>query len=109
MKIFAKGTAGAFARFHLMANLSGAMSLLLWFVYMPVKIAAHNGEVAAIYKYIAMFHGFIYPIYVIATFHFCLAVRKKFGSMIGYLLAGTLPFASLVLDYRMKKEYSNLV
>ncbi len=108
MKIFARGKQGAYARFHFMAQLAGVMSLLLWFVYMPVKIAAHNGEVDAIYKYIAMFHGFIYPVYVVATFHFCLAIRKKFGPMVVYLLAGTLPFASLVLDYRMKQEFKEL-
>ncbi len=100
--------AGALARFRVMANIAGVMSLLLWLVYLPIKLTAENDNVPTIIRLIAVVHGFMYMIYVLTAFNYSLAVRKPFFSMLGYLAAGTLPIASFVADRRARAEYAAL-
>jgi len=96
---------GAFRRFRFMAFWAGVMSLLLWFVDLPVKWWVHNDSLHSHLVWIPIVHGFTYPIYVLATFHYCLKSRKSFSATIFFLLAGTLPIASFVAENRAAKEY----
>ena len=96
MNFFKLNRAGALARFRVMANIAGVLSLLLWLVYLPIKLTATNDNVPTAIRLIAVVHGFMYMIYVMTAFNYSLAVRKPFFSMIGYLAAGTLPILSLI-------------
>jgi len=108
MNFFKLNKAGALARFRVMANIAGVLSLLLWLVYLPIKLTATNDNVPTAIRLIAVVHGFMYMIYVMTAFNYSLAVRKPFFSMIGYLAAGTLPIASFVADRRARAEYAAL-
>lgn len=108
MDLFKGNRAGALARFRVMANLAGVMSLLLWFVYLPIKLSATNDSVPTLIRLIAVVHGFAYMIYVVVTFNYCFAVRKPLMVAIFYMLAGTFPVASFVADRRAVAEYSAL-
>ena len=96
---------GAFRRFRFMALWAGVMSLLLWFVDLPIKWWVHNDALHSKVVWIPIVHGFTYPIYVLAAFHYCLKARKSFPTTIFFLLAGTLPIASFVAENRAAKEY----
>lgn len=100
---------GALNRFRVMANVMGVMSLLLWFVYLPIKIAAHNGDVAAGIRLIGMVHGFAYIIYVIITFGYCFQIRKPLLTTLLYMAAGTLPIASFIADRKAVAQYDAFV
>ena len=70
MDLFKANKAGALARFRIMANLAGVMSLLLWLVYLPIKLTATNDNVPTLIRLIAVVHGFAYMVYVLVTFNY---------------------------------------
>jgi integral membrane protein len=108
MNLFKFNRAGAVARFRLMANVAGVMSLLLWLVYLPIKLTAVNDNIPGYIRAIAVVHGMVYMVYVLTAFTYSLAVRKPFIQMIAYLAAGTLPVASFIADRRARNEYAAL-
>ena len=88
-----------------MANLMGVMSLLLWFIYLPIKLSAKNGNVAEGIRLIGMIHGFAYILYVIVTFGYCFQIRKPLVTTLFYMASGTLPIASFIADRRAVAQY----
>jgi len=108
MDLFKANKAGALARFRIMANLAGVMSLLLWLVYLPIKLTATNDNVPTLIRLIAVVHGFAYMVYVLVTFNYCFAVRKPLKVAVFYMLAGTFPVASFVADRRAVAEFTAL-
>ncbi|MFZ4064056.1 MAG: DUF3817 domain-containing protein [Candidatus Nanopelagicaceae bacterium] len=98
---------GAMTRFRIMAIYCGVMSLLLWFVNVPTHYFIFESS-HHYFTWVALVHGFTYPIYVLAAFHYCLKARKSFGSTILFILAGTLPVASFVAERRALKEFNSL-
>jgi len=108
MDLFKANKAGALARFRIMANLAGVMSLLLWLVYLPIKLTATNDNVPTLIRLIAVVHGLAYMVYVLVTFNYCFAVRKPLKVAVFYMLAGTFPVASFVADRRAVAEFAAL-
>jgi integral membrane protein len=108
MDLFKVNKAGALARFRIMANIAGVMSLLLWFVYLPIKLTATNDNVPTLIRLIAVVHGFAYMVYVLVTFNYCFAVRKPLKVAVFYMLAGTFPVASFIADRRAVAEFAAL-
>ena len=108
MDLFKGNKAGALARFRIMANLAGVMSLLLWLVYLPIKLTATNDNVPTLIRLIAVVHGFADMVYVLVTFNYCFAVRKPLKVAVFYMLAGTFPVASFVADRRAVAEFAAL-
>lgn len=104
-----KSLAAAMLRFRIMAIWAGVMSLLLWFVDLPIKYLMNDSSLHDKVVWIPIVHGFTYPIYVLAAFHFCLKAKKSFPATIGFILAGTLPIASFVAERRAVAEYNSLI
>jgi len=50
----------AVLRFRVMAIVSGLMSLLLWFVYMPIKYLFDAPDLHSSIIWIPMVHGYLY-------------------------------------------------
>ena len=98
-----KSLEGALNRFRFMAIWGGVMSLLLWCVDVPVTLSGSSLHTKL--AWIGIVHGFTYPIYVLAAFHYCLVARKSFFQTIFFILAGTLPFASFVAERRAISEF----
>ena len=90
-----QGLEGAMTRFRIMAMWAGVMSILLW-----PDSAIHD-----VVKWIPIVHGFTYPIYVLAAFHYCIKARKSLTTTVLFILAGTLPIASFIAERRALAEF----
>lgn len=101
----ASSMAGTVTRYRIMALVSGVMSLLLWFVYVPIKAFASNPDLHSKLVWIPMVHGYLYPIYVLASIQFSIKARWSLPKMVGLILAGTLPVASLITERRVVRQY----
>ena len=96
----------AILRFRVMAIISGVMSLLLWFVYMPIKYIFDAPDLHSSIIWIPMVHGYLYPIYILTAIQFATKARWPIMKMLGLILAGTLPVASLLAERRVVRRYS---
>jgi integral membrane protein len=92
-------------RYRVMAVVSGIMSLLLWFAYMPVKYLIHNDNWHSNLIWVPIVHGYLYPIYVLFAIQFSVAKRWKTTNILGLILAGTLPIASLWAERYVVRKY----
>ena len=92
---------GAVKRFRIMAIVAGVMSLLLWFLYMPVKTLSSNPELHSAWVWIPIAHGYLYPIYVLTAIQLSVKARWSLPKMVGFILAGTLPIASIVAERKV--------
>ena len=95
---------GVILRFRVMAIWAGVMSLLLWFIYMPAKYLISDATFYERFIWIPIVHGFTHPIYLLAALHLCIAQRKSLIRTGLFLLAGTLPVASIWIERKVKKE-----
>jgi integral membrane protein len=89
-----------------MAIIAGVMSLLLWFVYMPIKYIFEAPDLHSSIIWIPMVHGYLYPIYILTAIQFATKARWPIMKMLGLILAGTLPVASLLAERRVVRRYS---
>jgi len=96
----------AVLRFRVMAIIAGLMSLLLWFVYMPIKYLFDAPDLHSSIIWIPMVHGYLYPIYILTAIQFATKARWPIMKMLGLILAGTLPVASLLAERRVVRSYS---
>ena len=95
---------GVITRFRIMAIWAGVMSLLLWFIYMPAKYLVSDESFYERFIWIPIVHGFSYPIYLLAALNLCIMKRKSLISTCLFLLAGTLPVASIWIERSVAKE-----
>ncbi len=96
----------AVLRFRVMAIIAGLMSLLLWFVYMPIKYLFDAPDLHSSIIWIPMVHGYLYPIYILTAIQFATKARWPIMKMLGLILAGTLPVASLLAERRIVRSHS---
>ena len=88
--------------FRFWALWAGVMSLLLWFLYMPAKYLVSDKSFYEQFIWIPIVHGVTYPVYLVAALILCVAKRKSLLSTGLFLLAGTLPVASIWIERRVK-------
>ena len=96
---------GVVKRFRTMAVLAGIMSLLLWFVDLPVAYLFDNESWKAKVAWIPFVHGWIYAVYLLAAIQFSVKARWELRRIIWLALAGTLPVASFIAERRIVKQY----
>ena len=92
-------------RFRVMALIAGVMSLLLWFLYLPVKYLLDNPDLLSNVMWIPMAHGYLYPVYVLTAIQFAVKDKWPLMKMLGLILAGTVPVASIVAERRVVRTY----
>ncbi|MFZ4123680.1 MAG: DUF3817 domain-containing protein [Candidatus Planktophila sp.] len=97
---------GVLMRFRVMAIIAGVMSLLLWFGYMPAKYILDNPSLIDLLTWVPIVHGYLYPIYILTAIQFAVVAEFPIKRMFGFILAGTLPVASLIAERRVVKQYS---
>jgi integral membrane protein len=97
---------GVVARYRLMAILAGIMSLLLWFVDLPVAYLFKNEGWKENIAWIPFVHGWVYAIYVLTAIQFGSKVKWPVFKMLGLILAGTLPVASLIMERKVVSQYT---
>ena len=93
-------------RFRVMAILAGIMSLLLWFIDLPVVYLFDNADWKAAVAWIPFVHGWVYLAYVLAALQFSVKAHWPVRKILWLLLAGTLPIASLIAERRVVRRYS---
>ena len=97
---------GAIKRYRFMALVAGVMSLLLWFVDLPVAYLFNNEDWKAAVAWIPFVHGWVYSVYVLVAIQFSVKARWSMKKMIWLILAGTLPIASIAAERRVVRQYS---
>lgn len=97
---------GAIKRYRVMALVAGVMSLLLWFVDLPVAYLLNNEEWKRAVAWIPFVHGWVYAVYVLVAIQFSVKARWSMKKMIWLILAGTLPIASIAAERRVVRQYS---
>ena len=97
---------GVVKRFRTMAILAGIMSLLLWFVDLPIVYLFDNESWKAKVAWIPFVHGWIYAIYVLTALQFASKAKWSIMKMLGLIVAGTLPIASLIMERKVVSQYS---
>jgi integral membrane protein len=97
---------GAVKRFRVMALIAGVMSLLLWFVDLPVAYLLDKGDWKAKVAWIPFVHGWVYAVYLLAAIQFSVKARWELRRVIWLALAGTLPIASFIAERKIVKTYS---
>ena len=97
---------GAIKRYRFMALVAGVMSLLLWFVDIPVMYVFDNPDWKAAVAWIPIVHGWVYAVYVLVAIQFSVKARWSMKKMIWLILAGTLPIASIAAERRVVRQYS---
>ena len=97
---------GVIKRFRFMAFAAGIMSLLLWFVELPVVYLLDNPELESKVKWIPFVHGWVYAVYLLAAIQFSVKARWELRRVIWLALAGTLPIASFIAERKIVKTYS---
>ena len=89
-----------------MAIMAGIMSLLLWFIDLPVVYLFDNADWKAAVAWIPFVHGWVYLAYVLAALQFSVKAHWPVRKILWLLLAGTLPVASLIAERRVVRRYS---
>ena len=93
-------------RFRFMAIVAGVMSLLLWFVDLPVVYLFDNPDWESAVAWIPFVHGWVYAAYVLVAIQFSVKAHWPLKKVIWLILAGTLPFASIAAERRVVRQYS---
>ena len=96
---------GVIKRYRVMAYAAGVMSLLLWFVELPVVYLLDSPNLAEKVKWIPFVHGYVYAFYVLAAIHFTARARFTIKRMILFILAGTFPVASFIAERKVMREF----
>jgi integral membrane protein len=89
-----------------MAIVAGVMSLLLWFVDLPVVYLFDNLDWKSAVAWIPFVHGWVYAAYVLVAIQFSVKAHWPMKKIIWLILAGTLPFASIAAERRVVRQYS---
>ena len=98
---------GVVKRYRAMALAAGVMSLLLWFVELPVVYLVKNPDLTEKVKWIPFVHGYVYAFYVLTAIHFTAKARYTVKQMILFILAGTLPIASFIAERRVARQFKS--
>jgi integral membrane protein len=93
--------ATALRRFQVIAIVVGVGLLTLVFIGMPLKYAADQTAVVAV---IGPLHGFLYIVYLLASFDLAVRARLSIVRTILMMLAGTVPFLSFVAERVITRE-----
>lgn len=114
-------TRAPFLLYRVLAYVTGVLLILLAFVAMPAKyligadarfslvdapagMEAWFGVDTPLVLPIAMPHGWIYMAYVLVVLWLALGRRWGAGKTLGVIVAGTIPFAGLVVEHRLAKK-----
>ena len=90
--------------YRIMAVVVGTVLLVLTVLLISVR-GLGNPE-PAFYAAAWTAHGYLFPVYVVATFMLSTKLKWSFGKTILIMLAGTVPLMSFVTERRVAKEVS---
>lgn len=94
---------GALTRYRIIAWIVGVVLIVLVLVGMPLKYAGDNDTVVAT---IGPIHGFLYMVFLAATFDLSRRVGWPLSRMALVMLAGTIPFLSFWAERVVSKKWA---
>jgi integral membrane protein len=89
---------GAFTRYRVIAWIVGVALVVLVLVGMPLKYVFGDPTVVAV---VGTAHGWLYMLYLAATFDLSRRVDWPLKRMLLVMLAGTVPFVSFYAERRV--------
>ncbi|MFF5175058.1 DUF3817 domain-containing protein [Micromonospora sp. NPDC000089] len=92
---------GALKRYRAIAWIVGVALAVLVLVGMPLKYAFDEPAVVAV---VGTAHGWLYMLYLAATFDLGRRVNWPLKRMLLVMLAGTIPFVSFVAERKVTHE-----
>jgi integral membrane protein len=92
----------ALTRYRIIAWIVGVCLLTLTVVGMPLKYLGDNATVVAA---VGPIHGFLFMVYLLATFDLSRRGNWPFQRMILVMIAGTIPFLSFWAERRVTREW----
>ena len=91
--------------YRIMALVVGTVLVVLSLFLVSVRVIG-NPE-PEFYAAAWMAHGYLFPIYVVATFILSTKLKWSFSKTILIMLAGTVPFMSFFTERRVAKEVAD--
>ena len=98
---------GAYIRFRIMAWVAGIMSLILWFVDIPVKYFLTVPLLEDKIDWIPIVHGYQYPFYIITVMELSYRLKWDVIKIVKFILAGTLPVASFLAEKKVRASLNS--
>ncbi|MDY7084306.1 MAG: DUF3817 domain-containing protein [Actinomycetota bacterium] len=93
---------GALTRYRIIAWIVGVVLLALVVVGMPLKYLADDPVVV---EAVGPAHGFLFMVYLVATFDLSRRAHWAFGRMLLVMLSGTIPFLSFWAERKVSREW----
>ena len=93
---------GALTRYRIIAWIVGVVLIALVVVGMPLKYLGGNDAVVA---GIGPAHGFLFMVYLVATFDLGRRVGWPLKRMVLVMLAGTIPFLSFWAERKVTRSW----
>ncbi|GGQ78006.1 DUF3817 domain-containing protein [Couchioplanes azureus] len=94
---------GALTRYRIIAWIVGVVLVVLVLVGMPLKYAGDDPTVVAT---VGPFHGFLYMLYLVATFDLSRRAGWPLGRMLLVMLAGTVPLLSFWAEHVVTRKWA---
>ncbi|MBF9132395.1 DUF3817 domain-containing protein [Plantactinospora sp. S1510] len=91
----------ALTRYRVVANIVGAVLIVLVVVGMPLKYVWHNPVVV---ETIGPAHGFLYMVFLLTAFDLGRRAHWPLGRMVLVMLAGTIPFVSFYAERMVTRQ-----
>ena len=105
MTLNSKDFANQWMFYRIMALIVGTVLVVLSLFLISVRVIG-NPE-PAFYGAAWMAHGYLFPVYVVATFMLSTKLKWSFTKTILIMLAGTIPFMSFITERRVAKEVAD--
>ncbi|MFC6022429.1 DUF3817 domain-containing protein [Plantactinospora solaniradicis] len=91
----------ALTRYRVVANIVGAVLIVLVVVGMPLKYIWHN---PVIVETIGPAHGFLYMVFLLTAFDLGRRAHWPLSRMVLVMLAGTVPFVSFYAERMVTRQ-----
>jgi integral membrane protein len=92
----------AVTRYRIIAWIVGLCLLALVVVGMPMKYLGDDDTVVAM---VGPVHGFLFMVYLVATFDLSRRYHWSFSRMLFVMIAGTIPFLSFWAERKVTREW----
>lgn len=100
----------AFARYRVMAFVTGGMLLLLCVEMLLKYVLQVNGpDRAVLGDWIAIVHGWIYVIYAVTVFDLWSRMRWSFVRILAMIAGGVIPVLSFIMEARARGWFEQRV
>ena len=93
---------GALTRYRIIAYIVGVVLIVLVVIGMPLKYLADNDTIVAA---VGPAHGFLFIVYVLATFDLGRRVHWPLSRMLLVMLAGTIPLLSFWAERKVSRNW----